>query len=160
MELVKQYWYVIVAIFVFFMFYEQAGSAITLGSTLVYLCVDGIIFLRIIKKTGSRTEAKVIGYETDHDGDKTPVLEFKTSEGNIIEGKPYISISANLSGFRLNSKKKYIPVPILYLPNDPNKFVIENSEGSNYGALVFFIIAGAALAIFGICELAGIIDVF
>lgn len=140
------------------MFIEPSFCLFILGGLFVFICIEGVLFLNRIQLVGIRRQGKIIGFESDHDGYNTPIIEFETLEGEIIEDKPYVSISTSLSRFRSYKNKIQKPVPILYMPNSPKKFVIESNEGYYYTALIFFGLIGTVLIVLGVCELMGIVN--
>ena len=142
MELIKKYWIVIVVTFGVCMFIKPALCFLILGTLISYLGFASVIFLKKIKKTGIDWTGNIVEYQSDSDGHKTPLIEFTTMTGDIIREKPFVYASTDLS--KIRTYKNFIdqPVPILYDPDNPKKFVLKNEEGFNYIVFILFILGG------------------
>lgn len=160
LDLIKKYWYVVMVLFAVFMFTIPVVCALILGGIIAFVSVEGVLFLNKVQKGGIQTQGEILGFESDEDGYKTPIIKFKTKDGDIIEGSPYVGVSTSLSKFRKYENKMHVPVPILFIPDHPKKFVVVSNEGYNYATLIFFIAAGTLLIVLGVCQLVGIINLF
>jgi hypothetical protein len=142
MELIKKYWIVIVGTFGVCMFIKPALCFLILGTLISYLGLASVIFLKKITKSGIEWTGNIIEFQSDSDGYKTPLIEFKTMEGEIIREKPFIYASTDLSKIRSYSNYIDQSVPILYDQDDPKKFVLKNEESFNYVVFILFILVG------------------
>ena len=142
MELIKKYWKAIVVTFGVCMFIKPALCFLILGTIISYAGFTAVTFLKKIKRSGINWTGKIIEYQSDSDGHKTPLIEFTTMTGDIIRESPIIYASTDLSKIRTYSKSIDTAVPILYDPDDPKKFVLKNEEGFNYVVFIIFILGG------------------
>ena len=142
------------------MFTEPALCALLLGGLLIVVSILGILFLKKIHRFGERTQGHLIHFVVDSDGDRTPIIRFETNNRMVVEGKPYVYSSASFATLHFNRAKKHIPVPLLYLPESPKKFIIDNKTGFDYSTLTFFGLVGVTFLVLGILELTGVINLF
>jgi hypothetical protein len=142
MNLIKKYWIVIVVIFAVSMFIKPALCFFIIGSLLFYLGFEAIIFLRNISKKGIDWTGNIIEYQSDSDGHKTPLIEFTTLTGDIIREKPFVYASADLSKIRTYKNSINQPVPILYDPDNPKRFVLSKDREFSYVIFFIFILVG------------------
>ena len=142
MELIKKYWIAIVVTFGICLFVKPALCFLILGAIISYAGFASVAFLKKIKHSGVDWTGKIVEYQSDSDGHKTPLIEFTTMTGDFVKEKPFVYASTDLSKIRTYSKFIDQTVPILYDPDDPKKFVLNNEEGFNYAVLIIFIIAG------------------
>lgn len=131
-----------------------------MGGLLIFVSIHAILFLKKIKLVGEPSQGDLIDFEIDHDGDRIPIIRFKTTDGSTIEGKPYVFTSAFFASFKLNRPKKHVPLSILYLPESPNRFIINKRNSFDFSVLIFFMIAGFAFSILGTLELTDTISIF
>ena len=157
MNFIKRYWIGIVVIFAICMFIKPALCFLILGTLFSYVGFETLKFLSSIKKRGIEWTGNIIEYQSDSDGQKTPLIEFTTMTGDIIKEKPYVYSSTDLSKIRTYNNLINQSVPILYDPDDPKKFVLKNEEGFNYIVLVFIILAGLFFVGLSISWLSGYI---
>ena len=142
MDLVKKYRIPILVTFGVCMFVKPVLCFLILGILVSYLGFASVMFLKKITETGIEWTGKIIEYQSDSKGHKTPLIEFTTMTGDIIKEKPFIYASTDLSKIRTYSNFIDQSVPILYDPDDPKKFVLKNESGFNYVVLTIFILVG------------------
>lgn len=142
MELIKKYRIAIVVTFGLCMFIKPALCFLILGILISYIGFAAVLFLKKISKTGIDWTGNIVAYESDSDGHKTPLIEFTIITGDIIKAKPIIYASTDLSKLRSYTNLSHQPVPILYDPDNPQKFVLKNEKGFNYVVFIIFIVAG------------------
>jgi hypothetical protein len=142
MEIIKKYWIAIVVVFGLCMFIKPALCALIIGTLISYMGFAAVIFLKRISKTGIEWTGNIVEYKSDSDGHKTPLIEFTTMTGEYIKEQPIVYASTDLSKIRSYSNFINQPVPILYDPDDPKKFVLKNEKGFNYIVFIIFILAG------------------
>jgi hypothetical protein len=112
------------------------------GMLSCYIGFAAIIFLRRMSRTGVDWTGNIVEYQSDSDGHRTPLIEFTTISGDIIKEQPVVYASTDLSKIRTYSKFIGQPIPILYDPEDPKKFVLKSEEGFNYFVSMVFILVG------------------
>ena len=159
MENIKKYWILIAIIFVFFMYYEPVVCLIILGSFFLILGISSWTFLYEIKKRGIKSVGKILNYESDNDGHITPIVNYKTVNGKVINKKPYFYVTANIGSITTYKSKINEEVPIIYNPNNPEKFILQEEMTLNKFGLIFFIIVGLTLFVVGLLDLIGIINI-
>ena len=114
----------------------------------ILVIVVGVLFLAVSVFTWVRTvhyrgegvhaDAEIVDIETtyfDDDTDHTVTVRFETEDGEEITGE----LDAYQSGFYVGKT-----VPVLYLPDDPQKFTYEKN-----GLLLPLILAGAGVLLLG-----------
>jgi len=138
----KNYWIGIVVIFSVSMFIKPALCFLILGSLILYFSLESILFLRKVTKNGIEWTGKIIKYQIERGGYKTPLIEFTTMTGELIREQPHVYTATDLSKFRTYKNSIDQPVPILYDPDDPKKFVLKNESPLNYVTSVISILAG------------------
>lgn len=133
---------------------------IALGAIFMFMGIGALAFLKKIHIIGVPCTGKIVGIENTRRGHKTPVVEFEPTRGHLICKTPHAHASTDFD--ILTSSKHLIgkEVPILYDPEDPEKFVIEGKAGSASFVFVIFIIAGIALIVIGCADLLGYLDLF
>ena len=131
MDFIKKYGIWIVIVFVLCIFIKPALCFLILGTLVSYMGFATIIFLKKIAKKGIDWTGKIIEYQSDSDGYKTPVIEFTTMTGDTIRREPFVYASTDLSKFRTYDKFIDQSVPIMYDPDDPNKFVLKSRINEN-----------------------------
>ena len=155
----KEYAIPIFILFVFFMFYKPVICFLILGSLATFIGIQSWIFIVDIQKNGIESIGKILFYESDEDGYKTPTIEFKTKNGNQIKKKPYYYASTDLSKFRTYKNKINESVSVLYDKNNPEKFVVGNERSFNYFSLILIILVGIVFLTVGILSLLEIIKI-
>ena len=114
----------------------------------ILVIVVGVLFLAVSVFTWVRTvhyrgegvhaDAEIVDIETtyfDDDTDHTVTVRFETEDGEEITGE----LDAYQSGFYVGKT-----VPVLYLPDDPQKFTYEKN-----GLLLPLILGGAGVLLLG-----------
>lgn len=137
----NKYGVIIFVMFVFFMFYKPVICFLILGGIALFYGLYFFFFLSNIKKDGIETFGKILAYEKDNEGYKTPVVEFEL-EGKLIKEKPYYYASTDLSKFRTYNNNIDKPIAIIYSPKEPEKFILKSEKGFNYITLIFVFIVG------------------
>lgn len=126
------------------------------GAAFIFLGTHGLLFLKRIKQDGITSQGTIVGFESD----KYPIIEFNTQNNETIKGIPYINVSANMNGFQLLKKWKDKSLTVVYFPENPSKFLVKREESTYYAGTILVAILGIGIIIFGICELAGVINLF
>ena len=114
----------------------------------ILVIVVGVLFLAVSVFAGVRTvhdrgegvhaDAEIVDIETtyfDDDTDHTVTVRIETEDGEEITGE----LDAYQSGFYVGKT-----VPVLYLPDDPQKFTYEKN-----GLLLPLILGGAGVLLLG-----------
>jgi hypothetical protein len=159
MELIKKYWIIIFGTFVICMFIKPDLCFLILGTIFSYWGFASVIFLNKISKFGIEWTGNIIEFQSDSDGHKTPLIEYKTIEGEIIREKPFIYASTDLSKIRTYNNEINQSVPILYDQNEPKKFVLKEEESFNYMVFIIFILIGLIFVGISISSLFGYIKI-
>jgi hypothetical protein len=159
MEQKKIYGYFIVTLFAFFLFYKPIFCFLILGILLMYYSVNSLIFFDYINKKGIKTNGKILSYEKDEDSHKTPIIEFKTLEGNLITKKPHYYASTDLSIVKTYQNNINKNIEILYSPKNPELFIMEKEKKFNYGSVIFMIFGGLIFSGIAIGQIFGIIKI-
>lgn len=155
----KKYWVTFSVIFGLCIFIKPALCFLLIGFLVSFFGILAIAFLIKIKKKGIDCIGNIIGYETDSDGDKTPMIEFITFSGEIINERPFIFATTNLNIILPHKNSINQAIPILYDPDDPKKFVLKNDEGLNYFVFILFTLSGIFFVGLSIRWLLGYIDI-
>ncbi|MEP7169252.1 MAG: DUF3592 domain-containing protein [Bacteroidota bacterium] len=158
MDFDKKYGVVFFILFVFFMFYKPVICFLMLGTLLLFLAISSLSFLSQINKNGIESFGKIVSYESDNEGYKTPVIEFLSTEGKKITGKPLLHTSSDLDKFQSYQKNINKTIKIRYDPESPEKFIIK--DNSNGFGLLLTLIGGLIFTGISIGSLLGFIDVF
>ena len=77
MEHIKKYWYVYIALFVFFMLYKPVFCFLILGLMIFVLALNCFSFIDYINKEGIKTNGKIVKYKLDNEGKKLQLLNLK-----------------------------------------------------------------------------------
>jgi hypothetical protein len=131
-----------------------------LGSLVVYLGIKAIVFLKKIQKKGIACTGRILEYQSDNDGHKTPFIEFTTLTGELIKEQPSVYATTDLSIIRSYKNMINQPVSVLYDPDDPKKFVLSSEEDFSYFAILLVILAGSLFVVLSICSMLGYIKIF
>lgn len=156
MDFNTKYWplqIVYAIVFIFFMFYNQMICILMIGVILLSFAIYGIWFVNNIKKNGIERTGKIVSYESNRKGYKTPVIEFQIGEGDFFTGKPSIHSSSDLDKFRTYTENINKTVKIIYSPKSPENFILKDS--SNDFAIILFIVIGLVLTCFSVGNLLG-----
>lgn len=148
MNLKNEYSIIIIILFVFFMFYNSIVCILIVGALLLYNGIDSLLFLNYINENGIETLGKILFFESDEEGYKTPVIEFQTLEEKHVKAKPYYYASSDLSKFRTYKGEIQKNITVLYSPERPEKFVLKSEKEFNYSTIIMMIIIGLFCIIF------------
>lgn len=124
----------------------------------MFFSVNTLTFFDYINKNGIKTNGKILSYEKDEDGHKTPIVEFKTLEGKLIAKKPYYHASSDFSIVKTYQNKINKIVNVVYNPKKPEMFIIETEKKFNYGSVIFMIVIGLIFLVIAIGRILGIIN--
>lgn len=124
MKFNKNFWIVLLIVFVLSMFIKPAVCPMILGSLAFYISTVSIIFLEGIQKKGIECIGNILEYQSDSDGDKTPLIEFTTLKGELIKEKPFVYGSTDLGKIKSYNSMIDQPVSILYDPDDPKNLLL------------------------------------
>lgn len=155
---IKKYGLIVFLTFVFCMFYKPVICFLILGTFVFYYGFHYLFFLNSIDKKGVEVVGKILSYQSDGEGYKTPIIEFE-SKGLLIKEKPYYYASTDLSKFRTYDSNIEKLVPILYCPNNPERFILKSEKGFNYFSLFFALIVGLIFMIVGLSHVFGFIKI-
>jgi hypothetical protein len=158
MNFIKRYSIIIIILFVFFMFFKPIVCGFIVGILIFHYGIDSFLFLNYITKSGIESIGKIQSYESDDEGYKTPIIEFKTLEKQLITAKPYYYASSDLSKFRTYKSNIDKNIAVLYSAENPEKFVIKTEKEFNYGTLVFAMVVGFLFIVIAIANLLGFIN--
>ncbi|AEA44562.1 DUF3592 domain-containing protein [Fluviicola taffensis] len=157
MKSLEKYWVGIVIIFGLFMFIKPTICLFILGGLISYVSGSGFAFIRKINRIGITGTGKIIRYESDSEGSKMPIVEFITNSGELIQERPYIYSTSDLSKFRTYKKRINQSFPILYDPKNSKHFVFVNENKFNLFLTVIFGLLGIGMISLGICNLTGLV---
>lgn len=129
-----------------------------LGTFSLFYAIYSISSLIQINKNGIENLGKIVSYESDDEGYKTPVIEFQISEGENFIGKPFLHTSSDLDKFQSYQKNINKTIKIIYDPSDPEKFILKGN--SNYFGSIIMIIVGCVFSGIAIGNLLGYNDIF
>lgn len=153
----KTQWLIVIA-FVLFIFYKPIFCFLLLGSLILFYVIKYSLFLNNINKNGKETAGKILTYEMEHKGHKTPLVEFEINGKKIIK-KPYYYASTDLSKFKTYKNKIDKIIPIVYIPENPEKFIIKSEKEFNYFTLIFSSIVGIVFIIISFAQLCNFIEI-
>lgn len=158
MKIIEKYGLIIVVLFVFFMFYKPIFCFLIVGSLALCHGIESLTFLNYIKKNGIESLGEILSYESDEDGYKTPIIEFKTLKGELIKQKPYYYASTDLSIFRTYKNNINKKITVIYSEENPEKFVIKTEKDFNIGTIILMIIVGLIFLVLSIGNLLGFLN--
>jgi Protein of unknown function (DUF3592) len=127
------------------------------GSMGLYLGFKSVRFLTKLRRKGIECTGTILAYNSDEEGFKTPLVEFFPADGSKIASEPYIYASSDLSKFRSFKDKINQPVTIVYDPDDPKKFILEEDDEMNYFFLIILFLVSIVFSSVGISSLLGFI---
>ena len=157
----NKYWglqIVFAILVIFFMFYNPIICILIIGIALLLFAFYAIWFVNNLNKNGIESTGKIVSYESDNEGYKTPIIEFTIAEGKTFFGKPYIHGSSDLDKFRAYNQNINKAVKIIYNPKSPEKFILKGS--SNSFVIFFLIIVGLVFIYFSVINLMGYNAIF
>jgi len=118
--------------------------------TVASICGTRLWFIiKNIKYKGVQAIGKIFSYEDDQN-DQIPIIEFKPDSGETIREKPSDYVFIYSSKFGTNRRLVNTEVNILYDPDNPKKFIIDNKKGIKYTVPIIFISAGLVCIGFGV----------
>jgi len=141
------------------MFIKPAFCFFILGTLLFYVGITAVLFLKKIQSSGIECTGRILSFQSDSEGYKTPIVEFTPIGGGLITERPFVYASSDLSKIRSYKKMVDKQVSILYDPDDPKKFIVADERGFNYFAFVFCILVGLGGIIVSICSFIGYIKI-
>lgn len=151
MKYLNKYGFVILIVFGFSMFIKPAVCSLILGLLLCYMSTEYILFLKKVHRKGIESIGRILFFESDSDGHKTPMIEFTTIEGETILDKPFLYVSTDLSTIRSYKNRNGKEVSIIYDPEDPKKFIIVGETSYNYIGIAISILVGLFFIVLSIC---------
>ncbi|WP_438967249.1 hypothetical protein [Flavobacterium sp.] len=125
----------------------------------MFLAISSLSFFDYINKNGIKTNGKILSYESDEDGHKTPIIEFKTFDGKFVSKKPHYYASTDLSFFKTYQNNINQIVEIIYSPKKPEMFVIKSEKNFNYGSIIFMLIISLIFLGIAIGKILGLIKI-
>ena len=134
------------------MFYKPIFCFLLLGTLIVLYVIHYSLFLNNINRHGNEIIGKILSYEIEYEGYKTPLVEFEIN-GKTILKKPHYYSSTDLSKLKTYRNKIDKSIPIICDSNDPEKFIIKGEKGFNYFSLVFFAIIGLIFIFISLAQL-------
>jgi hypothetical protein len=158
MNLNRKYEWLFVIAFVFFMFYKPIFCFLLLGTLIILYVIQYSLFLNNVNKNGKEGNGKILSYEIEDEGYKSPLVEFEINGKKIIK-KPYYYSSTDLSKFKTYRNNIDMSIPIIYIPNDPEKFIIKSEKNFNYFTLILFTIVGLIFLLIGFAQLFNFIKI-
>lgn len=158
MQLNKEFGVVFAIAFIFFMLYKPVICFLMMGTLALYYAIYSFSFLIRINKNGIEKHAKIVSYESDKEGYKTPIIEFEISEGINFTGKPFLHTSSDLDKFQSYQRNLNKTIKIIYNPNDPEKFILK--DNFNYFGLIILIVVGLVFSWISVGNLLGYNDIF
>ncbi len=158
MDFNKKYGILYVVFFVFFMFYKPVICFLIFGIIALVYTVNSILHLNNISKNGIEITGRIISYESDAEGYKTPIVEFQTIEEKIITGKPSFHTSSDLDKVRSFQANIHKSVKIIYNSESPEKFILK--DNSNGFGLIMLAIVGLVFTYISVGNLLGYNNIF
>ena len=138
-------------------FIKPALCFLILGGVILYFAIASIRLQKKISIRGIECTGRILSFETDSDGDKTPLIEFTPIGGTMITAKPYIYTSTDFGKIRSYDHLIGSEVLVRYDPDDPRKFALTQEGGFNVIVLVLFILGSGVFIAVGIADLTGFI---
>ena len=105
--------------------------------------------LNELQKNGIEIDGIIISYESTGEGYQTPVIYFKTLNGEEIQKKPYFHSSSDLNKFIVYDNNINKKVTVIYNPKKPKIFAIKN-DVMNYLGIFFLIIVSFVFLVVGV----------
>lgn len=102
------------------------------GCFLLFIGVKSYRDYLLLQNRGKRTVGKIIKFESDDEGYKTPVVVFQDDSGTAIEGKPSYFVSTDLD--KVWSPERYMEhhVEIIYDEKNPAHFFLVDGHELQY----------------------------
>ena len=127
MVLDKKYSIFFFVLFVFFMFFKPAICSLMLGTVTLFYAISSILSLNKMNKYGIENSEKIISYESDNEGYKTPIIEYQVDEVRSFKGKPFLHTSSDLDKFQSYHRNINKTIKIIYDPDYPEKFILKDN---------------------------------
>jgi hypothetical protein len=156
MVYIKKYWTLIFIIFAILVFVKPVLCILLLGMLGLYICIETFFILKKIQTDGIECYGKIVGYNTDGDGGRIPIVEFITKQGELIKEEPLAHGSINLLEVFSFGKEINKPVLIKYNPESPKHFVFVN--GNNEFVIFIGVLICLIFIAVSICGLLGYIN--
>ena len=153
----KIYWILFFVAFAISMFTKPEFCFLLIGSLAFCLGVYAIVFIKRTREKGIACTGRILSYEIDSEGDKTPIVEFTPPGGVPVTGTPHVYAKTESDIIRSYKKQVDQKVVVLYDPDDPKKFILSQDQGMSYLAFAFIILGGLAGMAVGVCSLLGYI---
>lgn len=141
------------------MFYKPVFCFLLLGILLMFFAISSLTFFAHLNKNGIKTTGKIVSYEKDEDGHKTPIIKFKTLEGNLITKKPHYYASTDLSIIKTYQNNINKNVEIVYSPKKPEMFILEKEKNFNYGSVILMIFISLIFSGIAIAKILGVLNI-
>lgn len=153
MKNIEKYWPFLIVVYAISVFTKPAFCFLLLGFLFLFMGIKAIVFLNTMNKSGIEAKGKIVEFETDKQGDLTPLLEYINENGDLIRSKPTVQSSTNLdllfAKFSLGDE-----LVIKYEKQKNENFIIV--EDSNFNSIVFFVFGLIGLVLFSI----GVLSLF
>ncbi len=146
--------------FIFFVFVNSPICFMIMGLILIYVALNTFFKLQDLKKFGINCDGTIVEYVTNKNGERTPIITFKTSEGLEISGKPFGTYSGFIGPLRFSNDPKSDHLAIRYNAKNPEQFIYKGEENINYFLFSIVILIGIFLILLCFLELAGEINWF
>lgn len=114
--------------------------------------------MRKLDKNGIECLGTIVSYESDEEGYKTPVIEFQTTEGKNLIGKPHLHTSTDLDKFQSYKKNIGKIIKIIYDSENPEKFILK--DNSNGCGMFLLIAVGLFFTYISLGSLLGYLNIF
>lgn len=124
-----------------------------IGIVLFYHSNKSLSLLDKLKKNGKERIGKIVSYESDDEGYKTPIIEYETLNGTIIKKKPSIYISSDLSKILSYKNNINTKIKIIYNKENHDEYIIKDEKESNYIVSIIMMFIGLILFFIGIYNL-------
>lgn len=158
MKFIKEYWIAIAIVFLAAFIIKPPACPFLLGLLMAYSSISAINLQKRLHVKGIECTGIIVDFSTDNEGDKTLVIQFTTTNGEIIKNKPYIYSSGGITASFSSRMTINESVSILYDPDNPNEYIIAGDKLSNNATSILFLLIGIGLIIFGACGILGYIN--
>ena len=154
--------YNIIGVVVFFVLcYINPGIIIfLLGMLIIYNAIKLILVFKRVKENGINIKGIIVSYESDDEGYKFPVAEFKTINGELIKGKPIIYLATDFSKIKSYKNEIKNSVEIVYNAKNPNEFLFRREQNYNFLFLIIFPFLGLLLIVVSMLSFLGYIKMY
>lgn len=145
-------------LFVICMFFKPVLCFLLLGIACTYYSIHTLLVLNKLNKNKIECFGKIVSYESDSEGFKTPLIEFETSDGKTFRGKPFIHSSSDLDKFKTYKENINKNIKIQYNFKEPENFIIKDQ--SNGCTVILVTVIGLVFLAISIGNLLGYNDIF